>query len=147
MTAAPVLDGEDGPQSIGRFDWERVVKRTRMPGSAKFLALTLATFGSSKDGTGVRPSVERLAREMEVTVRTVNRGMVWLRNNGWIVRTRPANNWKGTPAEYRLAVPPDVLDRLWLDPDGRPVGDMGVASNVDSETTPMSPRLLRDTHV
>lgn len=132
MTAAEsALDLGDSNQPIGRFEWERIVKRARMPKGAKFLALILATFGASKDGSNVRPSVERLAREMEVSERTVNRSFVWLRENGWVTRVRRGNRWQGRTDEYRLTIPVDVLDRLWLDPDGMPISDMGVAQTRD----------------
>lgn len=116
---------DDGPQPIGRFDWERVVKRAPMPKGCKFLALVLATFAGT-DGNHIRPSIVRLALEMEVSERTVIRALGWLRDEGWIIKIRQGNRWAHKANEYRLSVPENVLERLHLDPDGEPI----VAPNV-----------------
>ncbi|WP_176459982.1 helix-turn-helix domain-containing protein [Rhodococcus sp. 14-2470-1b] len=114
-----------------------------MPGSAKFLALTLATFGSSKTGKNIHPSVARLAREMEVTERTVMRGMKWLRDNGWIVREKQGNRWRSHADEYRLNVPENVLDVMWLDPYSHPYSsvppDTSVTQTSEVQLTLVSP--------
>ncbi|MCZ4077283.1 helix-turn-helix domain-containing protein [Rhodococcus sp. H36-A4] len=122
-----------------------------MPGSAKFLALTLATFGSSKTGTNIHPSIARLAREMEVTERTVMRGMKWLRENGWIVREKQGNRWRNQADEYRLSLPTDVLEQMWLDPNSHPYEgsspDTSVTQTSDLYMTPASPGLMDQAEV
>ncbi|QII04351.1 helix-turn-helix domain-containing protein [Rhodococcoides fascians A25f] len=122
-----------------------------MPGSTKFLALVLATFSSSRTGSNVHPSVARLAREMEVSERTVNRGMDWLRNHGWIVRVRQGNRWKNQADEYRLSLPSNVLEVMQLDPDSRPydgsLSDTDDAQTPEVHPTPMSLRLVESRNV
>lgn len=105
---------------MGRFDWERIVRRASMPGSAKFLALTLATY-ANKDGSRIMPGEQRLACVMQVTPRTVERGFKWLRDNDFVSLTKKGNRHQGRANEYRLTVPSDVLERLILDPDERDV--------------------------
>lgn len=120
MTAESAVEFDEGPQPMGRFDWERIVRRASMPGSAKFLALTLATY-ASKDGTRVLPGEQRLARVMGVAPRTIERGFKWLRENEFVTLTKKGNRHQGRVNEYRLTVPSDVLERLTLDPDERDV--------------------------
>lgn len=115
------------------------MKRSRMPGGVKLCAWTLASF-ASKEGANVYPSVERLAREMQVSERTVNRAMSWLREAGWITKTKQGNRHEGKTNEYQLTLPADVLEQLWLDPDGQPLSDTDVAQTAEVQTTLMSLR-------
>ncbi|MEU3476427.1 helix-turn-helix domain-containing protein [Rhodococcus sp. NPDC006774] len=108
-----------------------------MPKGCKFLGLTMATFAGT-DGENIRPSVRRLALEMEVSERTVIRALGWLREEEWIAKTRQGNRWLGKTNEYRLVLPPGVLERLHLDPDGEPISD--------GKVVPIRPS-LSDTHV
>lgn len=117
MTAEPAIEFEDGQQSVDRFDWERIVRRVQMPSGVKYLALMLATF-SDIDGSRIHPGVEHLGRAMEVSNRTVIRNMSWLRENGFVTRSKKGNRYQSLADEYQLTVPPDVLDRLDLDPEG-----------------------------
>ncbi|MET8318244.1 helix-turn-helix domain-containing protein [Rhodococcus erythropolis] len=109
-------DPSEGAIPMGRFDWERIVRRVPMPGSTKFLALTLATY-ANKDGTRIMPGEQRLARTMGADPRTVQRGFKWLREAEFVVLTKHGNRHKGLANEYQLTVPPDVLERVNLDPD------------------------------
>ncbi|BCF84556.1 MULTISPECIES: helix-turn-helix domain-containing protein [Rhodococcus] len=117
MTAEPAIEFEDGQQSVDRFVWEGIVRRVSMPSGAKYLALMLATFSDS-DGSRIYPGIGLLGRTMEVSERTVIRNLGWLRDNGFVTRSKKGNRHLSMSDEYQLTVPPDVLDRLVLDPDG-----------------------------
>lgn len=109
-------DGRSVPQPKDRFEWERIVRRVRMPSSAKFLALTMATY-ADQDGTRVRPGIERLALVMCVSEKTVDRGMSTLRELGLVKLTKRGNRHANQSDEYRLTAPASILDRPILDPD------------------------------
>lgn len=134
---------DNPPTPCGRFEWERIIKRAPMPKGCKYLALTLATFAGT-DGHNIRPSVRRLALEMEVSERTVIRALGWLRDEDWIAKTRQGNRWLGKTNEYQLTLPPGVLERLHLDPDGEPISDGKVvpirASLSDTHVTQTDPK-------
>ena len=119
MRAAPAYDDVPAePKPLGRFDWERVIKRVQMAPGHKYLALTLATY-ANKEGERVRPGIARLARVMQVSEPTVKRGMKWLRDEGFIARTQQGNR-RSTPPQadtYQLTVPMNVLELRQLDPD------------------------------
>lgn len=105
---------------MDRFEWERIIRRAALPSQVKYLALMAATYGN-QDGTSVRPGVERLARVMSVSEPTVKRNLSALRAAGFIERTKQGNRHAKKSDEYRLTVPSDVLDRLVLDPDEKPM--------------------------
>ncbi|CAM2953418.1 winged helix-turn-helix domain-containing protein [Skermania piniformis] len=100
---------DPSPEPIERFAWERVVRRVRMPKAHKYLGLVLATYADA-DGSSIRPGVDRLARVTDTSTATVKRGLAWLREAGFVERTRQGNRWAKSADEYRLTVPPDVLD-------------------------------------
>uniref|UniRef100_UPI003F494C2D helix-turn-helix domain-containing protein n=1 Tax=Nocardia suismassiliense TaxID=2077092 RepID=UPI003F494C2D len=101
---------------VDRFEWERVVRRMQMASTPKFLALMMATY-SDQDGSRVRPGVERLARVMCVSEKTVKRALSDLRDLGLIERTKQGNRHARLADEYRLTVPSTLLDHPMLDPD------------------------------
>lgn len=106
----------DGPQPIGRFDWERIVRRVQIPSGVKFLALMMATY-ADPDGSRVHPGVERLARVMGVSEPTVKRSLAVLRSYGLIVLVKQGNRWANQADDYQLAVPSNLLDLPMLDPN------------------------------
>lgn len=119
MTADAAAVEDATHAAVNKFEWTTVVFRSEMPSSAKYLAVVLAQFANA-DGTRVYPGVATLAAIMQRDERTVNRGRVWLRENGYITRVRQGNRYatrsdKRTD-EYWLTLPGDVLDRLYLDP-------------------------------
>ncbi|BDC74991.1 helix-turn-helix domain-containing protein [Prescottella equi] len=127
MTALPVDDHVEAPQPAHRFEWERVMRRVSMPAGVKGLAFVLASYADG-DGTRIHPSNARLANVMEKSEKTIERGMTWLVAAGFVVITRRRNSRAGIANEYRLTLPVDVLDRMVLDPDEKPIvlPDMGV---------------------
>ncbi|MDH6290857.1 hypothetical protein M2275_005784 [Rhodococcus opacus] len=109
IDAAPV-----GPME--RFEWERIVRRVKMPPTTKLVALTLATY-ADQNGTRVRPGTERLARVTCVSLPTVKRSLAWLREHGFVDRTKQGNRWAKQADEYQLSVPPTLLELDLLSPE------------------------------
>lgn len=101
---------------IGRFEWERIIRRLTIPSQQKYLALVLATY-ADPDGSRVRPGVKRLARVMSLTERTVVRSLNPLRELGLLERTKKGNRYAEESDEYRLTVPLNLLDLPMLSPD------------------------------
>lgn len=111
--ARPVLRG------VERFDWERIVRRARIPAGTKYLALMLATYANA-DGTKVQPGVKRLAIVMQVSRKTVIRGFGDLRELGLVERVKQGNRHAQENDSYRLTAPwdlPDSPHMSLLDPD------------------------------
>lgn len=96
-----------------RFEWERIVRSLRIPSSVKFLAFAMSTY-AERDGTRVRPGVERLALVMCVSEKTVKRGMSELRELGLIERVKQGNRHAGRADEYRLTSPVDMAGFAFL---------------------------------
>ncbi|MFI9507548.1 hypothetical protein [Nocardia sp. NPDC052566] len=110
------MDSGVGLLPVDRFEWERLVRRIEMDKTAKYLGLMLATY-AERDGTRVRPGVERLALVTCMSEPTVKRALSALRALGLIERTRRGNRHAGLADEYRLTVPSNLLDHPMLDPD------------------------------
>ena len=82
-------------------DWSRTIRRLGAPGVVASLAAELA----SKHWAGVDVKAcaqERLAELLNVSVRTIQRAVAWLRDRGWL-DVQPAVN--GQLAEYTLTRP------------------------------------------
>lgn len=117
---------------IGRFDWERIIRRihakpspscapgrVHMPWDARSLLLLYATYGAA-DGTRIFPGDKRIITIIGKSSTTIRRwrdtpvrlGLLTLaQHGGGSGQYRRAN-------EYRLTVPDDLLDRFCLlDPD------------------------------
>lgn len=101
---------------VSRFEWERWLRRVKMSPQAKYLGAMAAMYGDA-DGSNVRPGVERLARVMKVTERTVKRSLSELREWGFLERTKQGNRHANHTDTYRLTVPSNLLDLPMLDPD------------------------------
>jgi hypothetical protein len=107
--------------SIGRYEWERLVRRIVMPKDDKFLAFTMATW-ADPDGTRVRPGLKWLMASTGDSERTVRRHLAALLGH-WglleLVSRGGGRGGTGRTAEYRLTIPADLLDRhVLLDPNG-----------------------------
>lgn len=92
---------------VGRFDWERWIKRLPLTRHDKFAALMLATY-ADEDGTRVFPGTEELTAVMGVSMATIKRQLSTLRELGLIELVSRANRYQGLADEYRLTVPKDV---------------------------------------
>lgn len=123
-------------EPMGRYEWERLVRRVAMPKPLKLVALLLATW-SDPDGTRVRPGTAVLAAVTGDTERTITRLLAQLRGLGLVkvVSRGGGRAGRGKATEYRLCFPTDLLERVrvlrpdFTTPSGSP----------DWEDTQMSP--------
>ena len=63
---------------MDKDDWHRIIRRAELPFTTKGIAVYLAIF-ADQDGTEVRPGEERIARELDLTIRCVREHMEILR--------------------------------------------------------------------
>ena len=136
-------------QPCTRFEWERIVRRIRMPQGTKLLACILAQYGDAQ-GRHIRPGTDRLAAVTDMGERTVRRHLQALRDLGLVARVRGGGGRGGqgqVAAEWRLTVPTDLLERVDMlgpdegtaantvagDPCGKPLADP-----VDNRGTPVT---------
>lgn len=113
------MSDDEGPalQPAKRFDWERIVRRCRIPAQTKFVAYTLAQYGDH-NGQGIRPGLERLAAVCEMGERTIKRHLAALIGLGLIERLANGGGRNQRASVYRLTVPEDLLERVdLLNPD------------------------------
>jgi hypothetical protein len=126
---------------IGRFEWERLVRRIVMPPQHKLVALLLATWADA-DGSRVRPGLELLAAAIGRSERTAANALRSLCRDWGLLEqmTRGGGRGRsGRAADYRLTIPTDLLDRhVLLGPNGLPerpeaqVSSQSVDSPVDN---------------
>lgn len=130
-------------EPIGRFEWERILRRIQVSvPSVKLVGFVMATYASA-DGTNVRPGQRRLAAVLGTSEMTVRRGQSELEATGMLEMVFKGHSLGrgqsgGYASEYRLTVPSDLLERVpMLDPDE---GNDRTPMNADSpkEQTPMS---------
>jgi hypothetical protein len=124
------------------WEWIRVIRRARLgfydsPTNnpkkwvshtvVQHVALTAATYGDYPSGENIRPSTGRLARVCDIDERTVRACLRRLAGLGLLQvvvehRHPGRSGGEGRPAEYRLGLPADLLERVaHLDPDEREV--------------------------
>ncbi|MRH86034.1 hypothetical protein GFY24_00895 [Nocardia sp. SYP-A9097] len=94
---------------VGRFDWERWIKRLPLTPKDKFMALMLATY-ADEDGSRVFPGTKELMAVMCLSSPTVKRQLSTLRELGLIELVSRANRYQGLADEYRLTVPANVTE-------------------------------------
>jgi hypothetical protein len=116
-------DREFTRQPIGRFEWERILRRIQVSApSVKLVGFTMATYADSSGGR-VRPGQTRLAAVMGTSISTVRRGQSELEALGMLeMLTKGRSYGRGHAgafaSEYRLSVPSDLLEAVpMLDPD------------------------------
>lgn len=105
-----------------RYEWERVVRRVVMPRPTKLAALALGTY-ANLDGTRVRPGTRVLAAIGDESEKNAQRHLGVLRDDlGLLELTRRGGGrgGRGHASEYRLTIPPDLLDRAELLPPSKP---------------------------
>lgn len=112
-----------------RFEWERLIRGIVLPAEIKATALALATYGNA-DGSSIRPGYARLAEELCVTTRTVERHMAQLRKLGLVACITPAvspgrGGGVGRASVWQLDIPEDIgqraraIDRAWPSDEDR----------------------------
>ncbi|WP_280244981.1 hypothetical protein [Nocardia abscessus] len=112
-------------EPVGRFEWERWIRRLILPPGVKYTALMAITYGDL-DGSRVFPGVEKLALVMNVGTASVKRHMRVLRETGLIQRVKQGNRHAEETDEYRITLPSNLLDLPMLTPDEEPEsGDHG----------------------
>jgi len=133
-------------EPIGRYEWERLVRRAQLPKPVKLLALVLATY-ADPDGSRVRPGLPVLASVTGDSERNVRRILAHLVDDLGLLRQLArggGRGGKGRASVYRLTIPVDLLDRLeLLSPEDSPPdwediqvsGDSGVDNGVDNSVS------------
>jgi hypothetical protein len=107
---------------MGRYEWERVVRRCVLPAPVKAVAAYLAQYANA-DGTKVYPGVARLSAVTCLSERSVRGALTTLRDLALITRTRKGSSLgrQAMTDEHRLTRPADLLDRVhMLDPEESP---------------------------
>lgn len=116
---------------VGRYEWESIVRRTRLTGvipgtgrrgkdgratrgglaaiTVKAVALAYASYADDK-GRQVRPGDATVAVDLECGIKTVRAVKTLLLGLGMLQSVRPAS--RGRAEEYRLTLPVDLLERL-----------------------------------
>lgn len=110
-------------EPIGRFEWERILRRIRVSvPSVKLVGFAMATYANA-DGTKIRPGQKRLAAVLGTSEMTVRRGQAELEATGMLElvfkgHSQGRGQAGGYASEYRLTVPSDLLECVpLLDPD------------------------------
>ncbi|MCI0686490.1 MAG: helix-turn-helix domain-containing protein [Sporichthyaceae bacterium] len=121
---------------LGRFDWERLLRRVRMPQETKGLALLLATYGDDK-GESIHPGEPRLAVDWGRDERTIRRHIEALRDTyGLIHRVRRGGGPNRRADEYRLVYTPELIEGRWIE-------DPELRTSVSGESEADTPPVLR----
>lgn len=127
-------------EPIGRYEWERLVRRARLPKPVKLLALVLATY-ADPDGSRVRPGIPVLASVTGDSERNVGRLLRHLVDDLGLLRQVArggGRGGKGRASVYRLTIPVDLLDRLeMLSPDDSPDTQMSSQSDESPVDNPV----------
>ncbi|MCZ4276252.1 helix-turn-helix domain-containing protein [Rhodococcoides yunnanense] len=102
---------------VDRFVWERVLRAAEMPNRARFVALVLATFCTPPEsGSVAYPGIAKLATAAELSERSVRLNLDWLRDAGWVTRTKQVRRPRqGSLDEYRLSLPDGIRPLVLLE--------------------------------
>ena len=104
---------------VGKGEWEVLIRRVAIPNATKLVALLAATYGSP-NGSNVRPSVKRMALELnETSERHILEQLSVLRELGLLEVVR--KHGPGRATVYQLTFPSDLTSLMMLyDIDGNP---------------------------
>lgn len=110
-----MLNGNTELKPMGRFEWERIVRRLVVPKHIKLLLLVLGTYADA-DGSRVRPGTEVLAAITGDGEKNVRRIMTTVRDLGLLelVSRGGGRGGKGKASEYRLTIPVDLIERVQM---------------------------------
>lgn len=144
MTAVPQPD-PTAPRPVGRFEWEAVLRRLALPKEVKYVGFVMATY-ADPNGTRIRPGAAELAAAVGDGESTLRRRVSFLRKAGLIVQTSRGGgrNGAGRATEYRLTLPPDLLEQFEIRPIGPPriAAVPTVLDQVERSLTEVSPLAL-----
>ncbi len=113
-------------EPVGRFEWERLLRRAQLDFTVMGVGLVLATYADS-DGSNVRPGLKRLIAVTGKSRATICRALATLRDLGLIdyVFQASRDGHKDKVDEYRLTMPADLTERIpLLGPDENQVSPM-----------------------
>lgn len=102
---------------IGRFEWERIIKKCAFNQmSTKLVALLLATY-ASEDGSRIYPGRERLAAGAGISTKQVSRALVKLEELGLVFKLHNGSSIgkRGLASVYRLTAPEKLFDQYQED--------------------------------
>ena len=119
-TRLPIVepDHEHGPlRRMGRFEWEKVILRTRFKqSSVKLVALALATYATPGTGANVRPGISRLITVTGLGDSQVRRNMKALERAGLLSMVSSGSSYgrggKGAASDYVLTVPEALAEEF-----------------------------------
>ena len=116
------MSDDDHLIDMGRYEWERVVRRCVLPSPVKTVAAYLAQYANA-NGSKVYPGVARLAAVTCLSERSVRGALTTLRDLALITRTRKGSSLgrQALTDEHKLTRPDDLMRRIhMLDPDESP---------------------------
>jgi hypothetical protein len=129
---------------LGRFEWERIIKRcTFKQSSIKLTALTIATYADVRTGDRVFPGNTRLAAATGLSERQVIRSIKSLGAVGLLFQTVNGSSFgrggKGLASAYRLTAPEVLAEHLESDGDEWDELDQWDMDLIMDQVTPKSP--------
>lgn len=105
---------------VGRFEWERVIKKCSFKQqSTKLVALLLATY-ASEDGSSVRPGRERLSTVAGLSAKHVSTQLGKLEDLGLIFKIHNGSSYGrrgGLASVYQLTAPERLYQTYLDDPN------------------------------
>jgi hypothetical protein len=136
MTAVPQPD-TTAPRPVGRFEWEAVLRRLALPKEVKYVGFVMATY-ADPNGTRIRPGAAELAAAVGDGESTLRRRVSFLRKAGLIVQTSRGGgrNGAGRATEYRLTLPPDLLEQFEIRPVSAP--RIAAVPSVPEQVSPLA---------
>jgi len=105
---------------MGRFEWEKVVLRTKFKqSSVKLVALAAATYATTTTGASVRPGIARLTAVTGLGDSQVRRNLKALERGGLIFMVASGSSYgrsgKGSASEYQLTAPEVIAEQYEAD--------------------------------
>lgn len=142
MTAVPEPD-TTAPRPVGRFEWEAVLRRLALPKEVKYVGFVMATY-ADPNGTRIRPGAAELAAAVGDAESTLRRRVSFLRKAGLILQTSRGGgrNGAGRATEYRLTLPPDLLEQFEIRP--LPTPRIAAVPSVPEQVSPLTQMSAQD---
>lgn len=134
--AAPNVETVDELMPMGRYEWERLIRRAALPQTVKLLAFVLASY-ADPDGSRVRPGNDVLASVLDLSSRSVRRLMNELTDRYGLlqlVMRGGGRGGQGRTTVYRLTIPTDLLERVELLPPTERANPVSPDTQMSSHT-------------